>query len=625
MAWTKEPSDHIKRLHERDNALFRPRPERAVPNTQGQGIGTGNHAHARHHLIHRWNMVTGDSYATTTATATQTSSDDISQTMSASVGTATGTPGEISVASLTGYSPETSSEIARATSESSSESVGPSSSLILASVIQAPPTASESGRVSLVVLPVNVSTLSTSATTEVFPSHTQSTTQTTYLSSSTTPPHSTSYESTSTSEYNQTAHVQPTSFSSSLSSSRPSSSLPPTITSKSLPLPSSSGSGNSSVLNVLPGSTPPVIKSDSPTSTEFPAIIVSAAGQPTSTSASAVNLGSLLASLSESLAAASSSNSTLPSSTTSRLITSTSSSSRRFTAITTEPSSSGLSSTLVRSTSTTATSATGATGTTGGLGPGTGPASSGGVAPTNRPADGGSAPSSNQGPPTPVLVGGVVGGVAGLAILIVLFLFLLRWRKHKQQQQTLAPPPSAAASQRSPPSTGVMPPDSGGAMTQTSSPPRPIGAAGFLDRFRPTSQQTASSDTAPSERGFYRVAGRKIAPALTTGGDGYQGPTLSETSFYRDDGGFYGGPGSSARPVSEGGFSGRGSGASEGIAVMRPSPARRAVTSEGPSSVPTLSPPVGTPSPPRRRPDALGRSLASHDGSRGSRFTEDVV
>ena len=215
-----------------------------------------------------------------------------------------------------------------------------------------------------------------------------------------------------------------------------------------------------------------------------------------------------------------------------------------------------------------------------------------------------------------------MGGVAGLAILILLFLFLLRWRKQKQQRH-IDQSPSGDASQHSPPSTGVVPPGSGEGMTETSSPPRPIGAAGFLDRFRPISQQTASSETAPSERGFYRVSGRKIAPALTTGGDGYQGPTLSETSFYRDDGGFYGGPGTSARPVSEGGFSGRGSGASEGeIAVMRPSPARRAVTSEGPS-VPSLSPPAGAS--PRRRPDAVGRSHASHDGSRASRFTEDVV
>ena len=165
----------------------------------------------------------------------------------------------------------------------------------------------------------------------------------------------------------------------------------------------------------------------------------------------------------------------------------------------------------------------------------------------------------------------------------------------------------------------------------------------FLRGVRPTSQQTASTETAGSERGFYRVSGRKIVPALTSGGDGYHGTTLSETSFYPDEPGIMGtsatvtaqaGPSSSSaaaapRPLTPVGSSLRGSGSVEGdrATVMRPSRARTPVGSPGPYGR-LHSPPFGSPVQPRRSPrpgDGIGRSHPSHDGSRGSRFTEDVA
>lgn len=145
--------------------------------------------------------------------------------------------------------------------------------------------------------------------------------------------------------------------------------------------------------------------------------------------------------------------------------------------------------------------------------------------------------------------------------------------------------------------------------------------------------------------------------------------TLSGSSFYRDSQGFYGGkevesgsgpsslnvgPGSPPRssptfpappaaglpPEAVGGTSR----ATTEIAVMRPGPARTPVTNQPgffpmrnpprtPRSTPSPRPPRGTPpsrtgpmgtSPVPRPPDELGRSHPSFDGSRGSRFTEEV-
>ena len=77
--------------------------------------------------------------------------------------------------------------------------------------------------------------------------------------------------------------------------------------------------------------------------------------------------------------------------------------------------------------------------------------------------------------------------------------------------------------------------------------------------------------------------------------------------------------------------------ATEGYAVMRPSPARTPMTSSPSNSSlrlpihqgPLMEP--GTPPTPAlpphlagRRQDGVGRSLGSQDGSKGSRFTESV-
>ena len=188
------------------------------------------------------------------------------------------------------------------------------------------------------------------------------------------------------------------------------------------------------------------------------------------------------------------------------------------------------------------------------------------------------------------------------------------------------------------------------AMTQRSSGV-PLAAAGFFGRLRPYSGQTiATTASETSERGFQNLGGRKIESVLTSGGSGYGDPrpagakeTLSGSSFYRDSQGFYGGPGypvstagaagvaSSATAMGAAGPSGQSSAPTERdkeVAVMRPGPARTPVTLQSGFAVPGIlrgtSTPPRTPPPPPRPRDGVGRSHPSLDGSRGSRFTENV-
>ena len=294
-------------------------------------------------------------------------------------------------------------------------------------------------------------------------------------------------------------------------------------------------------------------------------------------------------------------------------------------------------------------------------------------------------PASGPGPATPELVGGVVGGVAGLAVVLLILLAFLRMYRKRLAARGLLPEQSRARS--------VAPggPRSTNQMSQQSSH-TPLAAA-LMSRFRPqSSATTATAVTAASvpesERGFQRIAGRKIAPVIGTGSDQYGGnygaferegaaaaagvatrdPSskneergLAGSSFYRDSQGFYGGKGGESTPTSPTlvsssmGQHTRGStrdfantesigedlrdrsSTLDSYAVMRPSPARTPVTSspaassirlpiqQGPSMEPGAPP---TPALPAhlaaRRQDSIGRSLASQDGSTRSRFTESV-
>lgn len=242
-------------------------------------------------------------------------------------------------------------------------------------------------------------------------------------------------------------------------------------------------------------------------------------------------------------------------------------------------------------------------------------------------------------PTQQTVVGGVVGGVAGIALALVIVLFVLRWYRRRLKSRGQLPEQIAAreiGDHHGPP----------GPMSQRSSVvPFAAAVAQNLKRLRPhsthtfTTAGTGASDphARDSERGFQRIAGRKIAPVLgNDGGDPYGGnygafekdtggdPNdplhhrergLSGASFYRDSQGFYGGNGSHSptfppsptiettgtssggTPTARGGSSEKGFGGTympvnvngsqmslgspsrpDGYAFIRPSPARTPVT-----------------------------------------------
>ena len=157
-----------------------------------------------------------------------------------------------------------------------------------------------------------------------------------------------------------------------------------------------------------------------------------------------------------------------------------------------------------------------------------------------------------------------------------------------------------------------------------------LTARANIGGYKRSSQRTETgtiSSTAGSERGFYRVSGRKITSVLQSGGDGYgeryeepmpsrgfnddRAGALSGSSWYRDSQGFSGGPGtSSIRPLEMASIT-----RDSGVPVMRPSPARTPVTEQGPFTSIPLNPPTR---------DPLGRSHPSRDGSHASKFMEEV-
>jgi hypothetical protein len=282
------------------------------------------------------------------------------------------------------------------------------------------------------------------------------------------------------------------------------------------------------------------------------------------------------------------------------------------------------------------------------------------VATPGSNSDSSTSSSGPAAPNTPQVVGGVVGGIAGFAvILLVLLYFLRRYRKQLQDRGELLEPEDSGRDVTDPTSM------------RSSHTPLVAAITASFNKMRPASSRTtATGDTGTSDRGFQRVAGRKIDPVLTSGGDGYGGnygafeketglnketggpssplpeaQPLAGTSYYREDSDFYGAhdsrtstpTGAQLRVATDNhDFADHNQTPSpDAIAVMRPSPARSPVTtSAGPNYLappertgPTMAsdaPPTPTLPPRFVIPDGVGRSLVSQDGSRGSRFTESV-
>ncbi|KAJ0159263.1 hypothetical protein CTA2_10026 [Colletotrichum tanaceti] len=236
--------------------------------------------------------------------------------------------------------------------------------------------------------------------------------------------------------------------------------------------------------------------------------------------------------------------------------------------------------------------------------------------------------------PTATVVGSVVGSLAGAAFLVVLVFFVLRWKKRSGGRFRL----SEASMGKRGILTGSRGPEggNGSGMIQRSLSYGPTaaaagaGTAAVAAAHKPSSRR-ASEPSETGEKGFIRVAGRKLPSVLQSGGDGYTDPREGasdaggaagitnddESVYYRDSQAFFdlGGQsprlalGSPMRPVS-------------GVVVLKESPARTPVTESAPFSDKdnTFAPLA----PPAR--DPIGRTLPSQDGSRGSgsRFHEDM-
>lgn len=318
--------------------------------------------------------------------------------------------------------------------------------------------------------------------------------------------------------------------------------------------------------------------------------------------------------------------------------------------------------------------------------------------PTSSHSSSGGSSGGGLSPTQQQVVGGVVGGLAGVAVVLLVLLIFLRW--YRRRLKARGELPEQLAQRQLPAGPGHA-----HTMSQRSSGvPLVATLRNSLGKWRPSSAYTqgttATVASVPdSERGFQKVAGRKIAPVLGTGSDPYGGNygafekdtaagpseaphhtrnerSLAGSSFYRDSGGFYGGRGGNDSPVyppsptigtavsgdpgpSVRDFGGREkdddihpsqislpSSRPDGLAALRPSPARTPVTISPASSSfklpiqqapPTMenAPPVppiapGLKVPKKRSADAIGRTLASQDGSRvsgrsvRSRFSESI-
>ncbi|KAI1805441.1 hypothetical protein F4811DRAFT_222893 [Daldinia bambusicola] len=233
--------------------------------------------------------------------------------------------------------------------------------------------------------------------------------------------------------------------------------------------------------------------------------------------------------------------------------------------------------------------------------------------------------SSSNGPDSATVAGSVLGGVAALAGILILALFLLKWKKRQNTRRLMR----GSMSDRGPGGGLVGNSGPGGGDGGMSEKRRsipfaiPAALANLTGHKRFSGRSAASADG--GERGFSKVSGRKLPPVIQFGGDGYSDPRdtiLSDQSVdYRDSTfpGLGGGlaptrlaVGAPMRPES-------------GVPVFNPGPARTPKTEQAPfSRVSGNNSPLAPP--PR---DPLGRSHPSHDGSSrshgsASRFTEEL-
>ncbi|CAL5867568.1 uncharacterized protein PFLUO_LOCUS1787 [Penicillium psychrofluorescens] len=280
-------------------------------------------------------------------------------------------------------------------------------------------------------------------------------------------------------------------------------------------------------------------------------------------------------------------------------------------------------------TSSSTSTTTGFFGGSGNTGGSTGSGS--GTTSPNDSSSGGSG-SGSINPTTSKIVGGVVGTVAGVAVLVLLLFYYLRRRGFFVRNKS----PARLGSHDESAGTREMTSNNDSRFTAS------YFAPAFMNRWRSSAQTTQTDSTLgsnPSERGFQKISGRKIPPVLLSGGDGYGGfspedsPTLPPGLFSSTS---PRAPPSSHAPPPANPFSSpldshyTQEAEEPGAGVLRPSPARNPVPGSPNVAVstPTAAQPqnVATPMAPPvpQRADGLGRSFPSFDGSRSSRFQESL-
>ncbi|KAG9242089.1 hypothetical protein BJ878DRAFT_536120 [Calycina marina] len=271
---------------------------------------------------------------------------------------------------------------------------------------------------------------------------------------------------------------------------------------------------------------------------------------------------------------------------------------------------------------------TGATGLIGGVGSG----SATGASSSSTSGAGSSSSHSTAAVSTPIVVGSVVSGLAGLAIIVAIAFFIWRWRKKKSAMLPLGNGDNTTRSVGAPSASDPAPAQMAQRRSFAAVVPAALAKKVGMKRFMESTDNDTISSTAGSEPGFYKVSGRKIESVLSSGGDGYGGlgpsetappqpydrrtaNTLSTTSWYSDNDAF---PpvDETASPLTRLAMPAGPNNRDSGVPVSRPSPARTPVIEHGPFAEFPLNP--------MAKRDALGRSRPSQDRSNPSRFREEV-
>lgn len=191
---------------------------------------------------------------------------------------------------------------------------------------------------------------------------------------------------------------------------------------------------------------------------------------------------------------------------------------------------------------------------------------------------------TSSAPTTPVIIGGVVGGIAGLSIVVLLFMFLIRWHKRNNRGVRLDTATHGPEDRPDTVTQGLRSVQTSSMTQRRSVAAVPAALASFagIKRFSQRNDATRAAPPAEGgEKGFYRVSGRKLPSVMQHGGDGYGDKdlaasrrdtqhTFSDASFYSED--FFSPQSPSFPPLHTGMVR------EPNVPVMRPSPARTPTT-----------------------------------------------